>query len=53
MNSSPFVMSSINVLIEVEDNTPSVFKYDLTKLSDSADQVSRWMNETYKGTLDV
>ena len=27
-------------------------KYELTKLSDSADQVSRWMNETYKGVLD-
>jgi len=24
----------------------------LTKLSDSADQVSRWLNETYKGVLD-
>jgi 5'-3' exonuclease len=27
-------------------------KYELTKLSDSADQVSRWLNETYKGVLD-
>jgi 5'-3' exonuclease len=27
-------------------------RYELTKLSDSADQVSRWMNETYKGVLD-
>jgi len=28
-------------------------KYELTKLSDSADQVSRWMNETYKGVLNA
>jgi hypothetical protein len=27
-------------------------KYELTKLSDSADQVSRWLNETYKGVLN-
>jgi 5'-3' exonuclease len=27
-------------------------KYELTKLSDSAEQVSRWLNETYKGVLD-
>jgi len=27
-------------------------KYELTKLSDNADQISRWMNETYKGVLD-
>lgn len=27
-------------------------KYDLIKLSDSADQVSRWLNETYKGILN-
>ena len=27
-------------------------KFDLVKLSDHADTVSRWMNETYKGVLD-
>jgi hypothetical protein len=27
-------------------------KYELTKLSDHADTVGRWMNETYKGVLD-
>ena len=27
-------------------------KYELTKLSDSADQVSRWLNQTYQGVLD-
>jgi 5'-3' exonuclease len=27
-------------------------KYELTKLSESAEQVSRWLNETYKGVLD-
>ena len=27
-------------------------KYELVKLSDAADQVSRWLNETYKGVLD-
>ena len=27
-------------------------KFELTKLSDQADTVSRWMNETYKGVLN-
>ena len=27
-------------------------KYDLTKLSDHADAVGRWMNQTYQGTLN-
>ena len=27
-------------------------KYELTKLSDHADAVSRWMNQTYQGTLN-
>ncbi len=27
-------------------------KYDLEKLSESAEQYARWLNETYKGTLD-
>jgi hypothetical protein len=27
-------------------------KFDLVKLSDHADTVSRWMNETYKGVLN-
>jgi hypothetical protein len=27
-------------------------KYELTKLSDHAEQVGRWLNETYKGVLD-
>ena len=27
-------------------------KYDLTKLSENAESVGRWMNETYKGVLD-
>jgi hypothetical protein len=27
-------------------------KYELTKLSDYADAISRWLNETYKGVLD-
>ena len=27
-------------------------KYELTKLSENAEQVSRWMNETYKGVLN-
>ena len=27
-------------------------KYELTKLSDHADTVSRWLNNTYKGVLD-
>jgi len=27
-------------------------KYELTKLSDQADTISRWLNETYKGVLN-
>jgi len=27
-------------------------RYELTKLSENAEQVSRWLNETYKGVLD-
>jgi hypothetical protein len=27
-------------------------KYELNKLSESAEQYARWLNETYKGTLD-
>ena len=27
-------------------------KYELTKLSDHADAVGRWMNQTYQGTLN-
>jgi len=27
-------------------------KYELTKISESAEQYARWLNETYKGTLD-
>jgi hypothetical protein len=27
-------------------------KYELTKVSESADSFGRWMNETYKGVLD-
>jgi hypothetical protein len=27
-------------------------KYELTKLSDHADAVGRWMNQTYKGVLN-
>ena len=27
-------------------------KYELTKLSEQAEQISRWLNETYKGTLN-
>jgi hypothetical protein len=27
-------------------------KYELNKLSEFADPISRWMNETYKGVLD-
>jgi hypothetical protein len=28
-------------------------KYELTKLSDQADAMSRWLNSTYSGILDV
>jgi hypothetical protein len=27
-------------------------KYELNKLSDSADQISRWLNQTYQGVLN-
>jgi hypothetical protein len=27
-------------------------KYELTKISESAEQYARWLNETYKGKLD-
>jgi hypothetical protein len=27
-------------------------KYELNKISESAEQYARWLNETYKGTLD-
>ena len=27
-------------------------RFELTKLSDQADAVGRWLNETYKGVLD-
>jgi hypothetical protein len=27
-------------------------RYELTKLSENAEPISRWLNETYKGVLD-
>ena len=27
-------------------------KYELNRISESAEQYSRWLNETYKGVLD-
>jgi hypothetical protein len=27
-------------------------KYELNKISESAEQYARWLNQTYKGTLD-